>query len=289
VIANLWRWHRRTVLVTAIAAVCVVVAATVTVVGVSAGNAGQGTVTAGHDRRSSVTTPAKNPTSPGRPGAVYRPRYIVPPATARQDQLASALASAESPQQIAAVEAIGVPAGGYSTAYQAIPAVDTTDEVTYADAWVGELLDIDYRSQSRTGLLAWAVEGEAANTLPGVPTGVADKALYASLADPTLGGQQGSSPVPSPARWAADAKAEVTQRVLGIETSVDPQWTSLVGEGFVPTDPLLAFVDVSGTLMTYQTSTAAGSKVQFKLVLTVGSALHHPGYGAVTVDDWSVT
>ena len=88
----------------------------------------------------------------------------------------------------------------------------------------------------------------------------------------------------------------------------------MVSEGFVPKDPLLAFVDISGTLTTRQprrtsvtvtvpahgrnkkpsTTTVtktvnAVSTVQFKAVLTVGSALHHPGYGAVTFDDWTVT
>lgn len=206
-----------------------------------------------------------------------------------------------------------MPAGGYSSAYPAIPAAATTDELTYAKAWITELLDINYRTQSRSGLLAWAVEGEAANTLPGIPSNVKDKALYASLADPSLGGQPGTTPVPSPSRWAANAKAGVVQRVSGIETSVDPHWTMLVGEGFVPIDPLLALVDVSGILTTRQQrqTTAAltvpvhgkspkpvtepsraatvVSTVQFKAVLTVGSALHHPGYGAVSVDDWTVT
>lgn len=312
-IRDLWKRHRRTVVITVTTA-CAVLAATVTVLALLAGNGGKARTTTRQNHAAPVTTPATHRPSASQPGSEYHPHYVVPPATARQDQLASALASAESPQQIAAVEALSVPAGGYSTDYPAIPAAATSDELTYANTWTTELLDIDYRAQSRSALLAWAVEGEAANTLPGVPSNVEDKALYASLSDPTLGGQSGTSPVPSPSHWAANAKAGVVQRASGIETSVDPQWTTLVSEGFVPTDPLLAFVDISGTLTTRQPhqttvtvtvpahgkntkpstktvtrTVTAVSTVQFKAVLTVGSALHHPGYGAVSVDGWTVT
>ena len=111
--------------------------------------------------------------------------------------------------------------------------------------------------------------------------------------------------MPSAAAWTADATRGMVQQASAVEVSVDPQWTSLVSGGFVPTDPLLAFVDVTGTLTSQEaraTGTSEGSgkpkatdpaevttREQFKLVLTVGSALHHPGYGAVSVEDWTAT
>lgn len=231
-----------------------------------------------------VSAPAKVDT---RTAHAYHPRYVQPPQTPKQAQLASALAAAESPEQIAAGEALRVPVGRYSAHYPAVPASDTSDEFSYAKAWVSELLHIDYRSQSRANLLAWAIAGEAADTLPGVPANVEDKSLYDSLAAPGVDGGPAQSPVPVDQVWAGMAVRGVVQRVSDLEVSVDPAWTQLVGEGFVPNDPLLSFVDVSGILTVTAESTKPSTRT-FRLVLTVGSALHHPGYGAVSVADWSV-
>lgn len=288
-----WPWtrHRRACL--AVAGSCLVAAlAAGVVLAANGGHSQHPASTTGPGQRTPATTaPAKRRAEPSSGGG-YHPQYVTVPQTARQSELASALAAAESPEEIAAAEALGVPEGRYSAAYPAVAATDTTDELSYARAWVSEMLNRDYRSQPRADLLAWAVESQAANTLPGVPAGVEDKALYASLAVPNLGGVGGASPVPSATAWSADAARGLVQRASAVEVSVDPQWTSLVSESFVPTDPLLAFLDVSGTLTTKEAE--AGSRagktttVGFKLVLTVGSALHHPGYGAVSVDDWTV-
>jgi hypothetical protein len=304
VIARLWGWHRKAIIVAA-SSIAVLALAGGVVLAVGGGHGQHSPVSAGPSQRPPASAPVKRRAAPVGGGG-YHPRYVTVPQTARQTQLASALASAESSQEIAAGEALQVSAGRYSTGYPAVPAADTADELSYARAWVTELLDTDYRSQSRGDLLGWAVEGQAANTLPGVPASVQDKALYASLAAPNLGGVGGATPVPSAAAWTADATRGMVQQASAVEVSVDPQWTSLVSEGFVPTDPLLAFVDVTGTLTSQEaraTATSEGSgkpraadpaaevtaREQFKLVLTVGSALHHPGYGAVSVEDWTVT
>jgi len=192
-----------------------------------------------------------------------------------------------------------LPVGHYSAEFPPVPGRDESDEYSYARAWTTELLDLRFRSQSRVDLLGWAVGGEAADTLPGVPSNVEDKSLYLSLAAAGLDGVAAPTPVPTNAAWESMAAESLVQRVSDIEVSVDPAWNQLVGEGFVPKDPLLAFVDVSGTLTTSGSARAAARLARtgkvvplvarrrsFKLVLTVGSALHHPGYGAVSVDDW---
>lgn len=230
------------------------------------------------------------PTKPAAPRrTLYHPRYVAPPQTSTQTQLAAALATAESPEEIAAGEALRLPAGHYTGEFRPVAAKDETDEFSYAKAWTTELLDLHYRSQSRRALLSWAIAGEAANTLPGVPSNVEDKSLYLSLEGPSLDGVTAPTPVPTTARWENMAERRIVQRVSAIEVSVDPAWNRLVGEGFVPKDPLLAFVDVSGTVTTTEPVHAAPvHRRNFKLVLAVGSALHHPGYGAISVDNWSL-
>ncbi len=141
-----------------------------------------------------------------------------------------------------------------------------------------------------------------------------DKTLYASLADPDLGGTGGTSPIPSATQWATDAAAQVTWHASNLAASYDQQWSQLVSEGFVPRDPLMTQIDMSGGLtvttpemvqQTVKTTEATGTQAHnitrtvwrtvqqstvehFALDMTLGSALHHPGYGAVTVDNWTV-
>lgn len=281
-IGPLWTVHRKAVL--AGAAVCLCVGL---LCGLLLLDHGRSSTPAaiGPSRPREIPRIAAPPRPEAPAGRQYHPRYVVPPQTATQTQLASALAAAENPQQIAAGQALRLPAGHYTGEFPAVPARDETDEFSYSSAWTTELLDIHYRSQSRTDLLSWAIAGEAANTLPGVPSDVEDKSLYLSLEGPSLDGVTAPTPVPTTAKWENMAAGGAVQRVSAIEVSVDPAWTRLVGEGFVPKDPLLSFVDVSGTLMT---SGSTRSARNFRFVLAVGSALHHPGYGAISVDDWSV-
>ena len=266
------------------------------------------------------TPPATGPSRPatgaknGSNGAQkYRPSYVTSPSTPQQQQFDSELAADENRTVLAAMEALAVPAGAYSGRYPAIPAADDSDAITYADAFLAELLNTVYRTDSRSALLAWAQMEVAANTLPGVPASVADKALYASLADPDVGGAGGASPVPSAAEWAADAAAGITQTVTGLEGNIDPTWSDVIAAGYVPTDPLLSLLDLSGTLTVDRprwvsltlTPTIANDKKakkitvahtveqrsteHFTIEMGVGSALHHPGYGAVNVESWTVS
>ncbi len=116
---------------------------------------------------------------------------------------------------------------------------------------------------------------------------MADKALYLSLADPDLPGGPGSSPMPSAAEWASLAEAHATEAVSGLQAEVDPDWTGLVATGWQPVDPAMTILAVTGTLTVDQ----QGPQIvhSFALTLTIGSAARRPGYGAVAVDDWTVS
>ena len=203
-----------------------------------------------------------------------------------QRQIDTELAQAETPAAIAAAKATGVPAPAISTAYPAVPVADRSDPTAYAIAFATELLDTNYATQTRAALLAWAEHEEAPNTLPGVPAEVAGKALVLSLADPNLPGAS-PSPVPSPAGWAADAAAGVSQTVSDVAAEVDPDWTEIVSEGWQPADPLMTIETVTGNL-TVTTNGQAAAPKSFILTLALGSAAHARGYGAVAAGDWAV-
>ena len=128
---------------------------------------------------------------------------------------------------------------------------------------------------------------EAPNTLPGVPTSVAGKALVLSLADPGLPGGT-PSPTPSANQWATNAEDGVTQSVEDVEAEVDPDWAQIIAEGWQPRDPRMTIETVTGT-MTDNTEGHAAPPESFSLPLTLGTAAHvHAGYGAVAAGDWTV-
>jgi len=203
-----------------------------------------------------------------------------------QASIDSQLARAESPSSIAAAEALTVPVASDSSAYPAVPASARENAATYAASFTAELLDRNYRSQSRAKLLAWAQGEEAPNTLPGVPASIANKALYASLADPGIAGGSGGSPVPSPALWATEASSGTTQRVSDVLVAVDPSWTQLIGKGWERRDPLMTMMDVTGTLVVSTGATTTAEAVSMDLAL--GSCERAPGLGAIAVQDWTV-
>jgi hypothetical protein len=278
---SLWALRRRLVIGVALCVVLVVSAAVV----VAFSRNGHPTATrspTAHPARSGPTTT----TTRSSPRQREPTPKIKPPETAVQRQIDAELAQAETPASIAAAKATSVPAPAISTAYPAVPVVDRFDPTAYAIAFTTELLDTNYATQTRAGLLAWAEHEEAPNTLPGVPTDVAGKALVLSLADPDLPGGS-PSPVPSPAGWAADAAADVGQQVTDVAAEVDPDWTEIVSEGWQPADPLMTIETVTGNL-TVTTNGQAAAPESFSLTLTLGSAAHERGYGAVAAADWTV-
>jgi hypothetical protein len=277
-------FHRRAVIVAALAAVMLVAAVTAAVSARSP--------QADPGARRPSAQPANQVPGGGRgsPGKApvgtkpYTPSLVEPPDTPVQRQVDAELSKAESPASIAAAEAIDVPAPAVSKNFPAVPGPDRVDATAYAGAFATELLDIDYATDTRDELLAWAESEEAANTLPGVPASVANKALYGSLAYPDLPGGT-PSPTPSAAGWATDATAGLAQRVSNLQVSESPEWTSVIVTGWQPRDELMSIEVITGTL----TTTGPGrppAAASFSLTLTVGSAAHHPGLGAVAAGQW---
>jgi hypothetical protein len=282
---NLWTFHRHLVVAATVVAVLAVSSAVVLVGshrgGPRAGAPANGQPPAGTTRkaRTRTTTPPRQRLAPTS--------IEKAPQSALQQQIDAELAQAETPAAIAAALRTNVPAPAVSTAYPSVPTADRGDPGAYATAFTTELLDTNFAVQSRGALLAWAEHEEAPNTLPGVPSSVARKALVLSLADPDLPG--GSlSPVPSAAQWIAYAENGVSQSVTDVQAEVDPDWTNIISQGWQPRDPLMTIEVVTGTLTVANNGVAAAPE-PFSLTLTLGSAAHaRAGYGAVAAADWTL-
>jgi hypothetical protein len=207
--------------------------------------------------------------------------------TAVQKEIDGQLAQAETPASITAAEETSIPAPAVSTAYPLIPAVDRSDPTAFAIAFATELLDTNYATQSRAELLAWADYEEAPNTLPGVPTSVAGKALVLSLADPGLPGGT-PSPTPSAAQWASDGQRGEVQSVSALQAEIDPDWTQIISEGWQPRDQRMTIEVVTGT-MTVSINGQPVPPQSFSFTLTLGSSARvRGGYGAVAAGDWTL-
>jgi len=277
---SLWMLHRRLVIGVA---VCVVLAVSAAVVG--AGRNGHPSATRSPTAHPARSAPAATTTT-SSPRQLAPTPTIRPPHTAVQKQIDTELAQSETPAAIAVAKATSVPAAAVSTAYPAVPILDRSDPTAYAITFATELLDTSYATETPAGLLAWAEQEEAPNTLPGVSADVAGKALVLSLADPDLPGGS-PSPVPSPAEWAADATSGVSQQVSDVAAEVDPDWTEIVSEGWQPADPLMTIETVTGNL-TITTKDQATAPQSFTLTLTLGPAAQVRGYGAVAAANWTV-
>jgi hypothetical protein len=307
---NLWYLHRlATVVVGGLSGLVLIAAVIVTVIGIHSHH--PAAISSRPTSMSTTTTIPGGQKQSSELSSSYHPSYITPPATSTEQQFDAELAAEETQSVTAAAESLTVAAPAYSSAYPALDGSDNSSAITYADAFITELLNTRYGAQTRAALLAWAQAEAAANTLPGVPPAVAPKALYGSLADPTLGGIQGTTPLLSARAWSDAAAQQQTQKVMGIEASYDQSWSQLVTAGFVPLDPLMTTVDLSGTLTitwphTVTSTVGPGKKTHtvqrkvsriveetrlehFTVGLVLGSALHHPGYGVVAVDGWTVT
>lgn len=245
------------------------------------------TQTAGH---STPTTGSGKTTSTAASGVTipdpsYRPTYQSVPQTPALQQIETNLGGL-SAQSVAAAEALTPPAAAWSTAYPAIPTSVRHDANGYAIAFAEELLDRNYRHQTRGELLAWSQAEAAAELFPGIPKAVAPKGLYVSLTEPSLADLT-ASPVPSAARWSADAAAGISQSVYSVLANPDAQWGTLVSKGFESEDPLMTMYDVTGVLAIKDGTTSRTR--HFTLVLGLGSALHHPGFGAFSIAEWELS
>jgi hypothetical protein len=269
-LADLWAFHRRAVLAIGAGFVAVVV-----LVGLAASSASESKGTG--PLPSATTAPASPGTSlpPGTVDSSYQPTYIsVPPPPA---------GSMVPENQVKALEAIAPPAPLYPPTMSALSDTQTANAENFAYAFVPGLLDIDFGHETRQELAEWTQAEAAAAMLPGLPAAAADSTLYASLFVPGLPGG-GPSPMPSEAQWAADAKEGVVWQVVSMTASEDPRWAQAIAAGYQSADQLMTILDVSGLLAVRSGGHTTDRHFTFQLL--VGSALHHPNFGAGEVLAW---
>jgi hypothetical protein len=188
--------------------------------------------------------------------------------------------SAANRAQLAEIETLNLPAPAVTGGWPALAPAYTPEGWTRQ--FVAGLLDVDFAHRSRSGLGAWLVAEEAPDLMPGIPAGAQLGSLYATVMDPAIAGQP--SPIPPVAVWQANAAAGLRWSVRNLEVQQDPGWQSMISAGWQPVDLYASVEDVSGTLLvTHGSSTVYTS---FSVVVQLGSAHWHSGYGSALVSGW---
>jgi hypothetical protein len=205
----------------------------------------------------------------------YHPTYISVP-----DNGSAPL----SGPQVAALETLQPPSPSYTPSRPAVSTANRKDAVDFAVAFTRELLDLDFAATTPGQVAAWAQAEAAGFVMSGVPLDAADNSLYASLFAPTVAGMGSwdQDPLPPPPVWARYAKEKMAWRVANLFATEDQSWAQNIASGDRFPDPLMTVEDVTGTITTTIPGQRASSR-PFKVVVGLGSALHHPGYGAVSV------
>ena len=242
--------------------------------------------------------PAKMGAPPGSPGALeptasssqpggwqpVAPATTVPtdsPVQQQYDQgFEQGFSSAANRAQLAEIETLSLPGPAVGVGLPDLPPAYTPEGWTRQ--FVAGLLDVDFARQTRSGLGAWLVAEEAPDLMPGIPAGAQLGSLYATVMDPVITGQP--SPIPPVAVWQANASAGVRWSVSNLEVQLDPGWQSMIGAGWQPVDLYASVEDVSGTLTIRKGSSSA--QRSFSLVVQLGSAHWHPGYGSALISGW---
>jgi hypothetical protein len=209
----------------------------------------------------------------------YRPLRVQPPQTAVERAVNAAMVKNSLPG-LAVLATAKCPSPATSSRFRSIGTPNSASATLYAMAFTQELLDLDFVTSTRDGVLAWANDNNAPNTLMGLPTSLSAKALCLSLTS-------GPSPVPSSSAWNLLATTRTSWRVSGLVVSVNPAWIQAMNSGWTSIDPLMVIYDVSGLL----TVTTPGHPPVVKSIafaLTLGGASLHSGYGAVALDYWTV-
>ena len=272
-----WPLTRRSRVLTALSAASV--AATVAVVlAVAVGRSGQQHAVGTRPLQASAPVELPTGTQPQ-----HKPVVVTPAATSEQSLIDSQLSQAEQIPAMSAGLLASLPTAAYSADNPPIPDSDRSNAVAFGTAFVTELVDRNYGRQSRPSLLAWAQAESAPNTMPGVPADMAGHSLVLSLIDPV----PSPGPVPAADNWAGAGGAGEVQTVSNLQAVIDPAWLALTATGWQPADPAMTVLTVTGALTT---AGPAGTRTgSFSLHLTVGSSSYRPGYGAVAVDDWTVS
>lgn len=229
---------------------------------------------------STAKRPAHRP-HPLRP--VYNPPSGSSGTSSAQQQADSAKiarAAAGNSAAWAAIEASALPAPAPSAHFPAISHAERQSPDSYATAFVSELLSIDFATTPRPSLLSWAVSETSPETTPGTPASAASKFLYADLTS-------AGSPVPTATAWTANAAGGVTWSASGVTMSVAPTWSQALASGWQPPDLRMDFLDVTGNLTVTQPGRPPAVE-PFSLQLGLGTAEYHNGYGAMSLNNWTV-
>lgn len=225
---------------------------------------------------------AATPTSAWQPVA---PATATPPDSAVQQQYDQGFTRGFSSQanqaMFAAGEQMAVPSPGIGGGWPMLAIANTPGGWT--QSFVSGLLDIDFAAQHRSALGAWLMAQEAPDLMPGIPAGFANRTLYLSVLD--AGAMNQPSPVPSSSQWRADAASGVRWAVSALQVQLDPQWQQMIDAGWQPPDLRAAVEDVSGVLTIG--GPAGTTTHQFSMVVQVGSAHWHQGYGTVLISNWT--
>jgi len=250
--------------------------------------AGHGHTSGAGTRSTTATQPRRHPTSslpaPAGRWVPVPPATTVPPQTPVQLQYDSAFESGLAPTMAAAEAAARhLPAPSYSGGWQALPVSQRPGQ--WVTSFTTALLGIDFARQTRAGLEHWLIANEAPEIIPGVVPSVQNAVLYLSLFDPSAGGAA-ASPIPTAARWRANASAGVVWSASQLLVEVDPQWSQIIASGWEPIDTRFADYDVSGVL-TVDRPGRPPVPHRFSMQVYVGSAHWHQGYGSVSVSNWS--
>jgi hypothetical protein len=188
--------------------------------------------------------------------------------------------SAANRAQLAEIETLSLPGPAATGGWPALAPAYTPEGWTRE--FVAGLLDVDFSRQSRSGLGAWLVAEEAPDLMPGIPVGAQLGSSYATVMDPALTDQP--SPIPPGAVWKANAAAGVRWSVSNLEVQLDPGWQSMIAAGWQSVDLYASVEDVSGTLRI--THGLSSTQRSFSVVVQLGSAHWHPGYGTALVSGW---
>jgi len=169
----------------------------------------------------------------------------------------------------------------------AFPPISTTRRTlsagTFTRAFVRELLNVDFATESRSELLAWANLNTAPMPLVPIPQHLTD--LYLTW---LLRGGEGSSPVPSATVWSQLAAEHVTWHASDVQTTTRSTWTSVLADGFDPPDARMDMLAVTGTLTVTQPDHAPLTE-SFSLHLDTGTAMYETGFGVSSVDHWKLS